>query len=77
MPRKERSSVGFWGVLKPFDFLKGEGETISREYVNEELDAWLVEPTFRRIVGHGQAGLVKSAERLVEWGVVFVLVSAI
>ena len=52
--------------MKRFDFLRGEGDTISREYVNEELDAWLVELTFRRIVGHGQAGLVKSAERLVE-----------
>ena len=49
-----------------FKFLRGGGETISREYVNEELDAWLVELTFRRIVGHGEAGLVKSAERLVE-----------
>ena len=44
-------------------------------YVPEELDAWLVELAFRRI--DVEAGLVKSAERLVECGVVFVLVSVI
>ena len=45
------------------------------QYVNEELDTWLVELAFCRI--DGETGLVQSAERLVECGVVFVLVSAI
>ena len=62
-------------VLKRFNFLRGGGETISREYVPEELDVRLVELAFRRI--DGEAGLVKSAERLVECSVMFVLVSAI
>ena len=62
--------------MKRFNFLKGEGETISRaEYMHKELDAWLVELALRRI--DGEAGLVKSGERLIECGIVFVLVSAI
>ena len=36
----------FSHVLKCFNFLRGSGETISREYVPKELDAWLVELTF-------------------------------
>ena len=50
-------------ALPRFNFLRGGGETISREYVPEELDAWLVELAFRRI--DGEAGLVTSAERFV------------
>ena len=61
--------------MKRFNFLRGGDETISREYVPEELNAWLVELAFGRI--GGEARLLKSAERLVECGVVFVLVSAI
>ena len=62
---RERNAAQSDFEVKP-RLLRGGGETISREYVNEELDAWLVELTFRRIVGHGEAGLVKSAEHLVE-----------
>ena len=50
-------------ALPRFNFLRGGGETISREYVPEELDAWLVELAFRRI--DGEARLVTSAERFV------------
>lgn len=58
-------------VLKHFNFLRVKGGTISREYVLEELDAWLVE--------HFVGLMVRpdSAEHLVKCGIVFILVSAI